>query len=52
MILILLILLILILGGGGGWYGCGHWGPLPGAGISISTILLILLVAYLMGAFR
>lgn len=50
--LILLIVLILLLGGGGGYYGYGRWGYRGGAGVSLSTILLIVLVAYLLGGFH
>jgi hypothetical protein len=50
MTLILIILLILILGGGGGYYGYGRWGYSGGASIGLGTILLILLIAYLLGA--
>ena len=49
--LILLIVLLLLLGGGGGYYGYGRWGYRGGAGVSLGTILLILLVAYLLGFF-
>ena len=49
MTLIVIILLILILGGGGGYYGHSRWGYGGGAGISLGTILLILLIAYLLG---
>ncbi|MDP9054362.1 MAG: DUF3309 domain-containing protein [Acidobacteriota bacterium] len=50
--LIIIILLILLLGGGGGFYGHSRWGASGGAGIGLSTILVILLIAYLLGAFR
>ena len=50
--LIVIILLILILGGGGGYYGHTRWGPGGGAGIGFSTILLVLLIAWLVGFFR
>ena len=46
--LILLIVLILLLGGGGGYYGHSRWGYGGGAGVSLGTILLILLIAYLL----
>jgi hypothetical protein len=49
--LLLIILLILLLGGGGGYYGYGRWGYGGGAGISLGTILLIVLLFYLLGAF-
>jgi hypothetical protein len=52
MTLIIIILLVLLLGGGGGYYGHSRWGFGGGAGISLGTILLILLVAYLLGLFR
>jgi len=51
MTLVIIILLILILGGGGGYYGHSRWGYGGGAGIGLGTILLILLIAYLLGAF-
>ncbi len=47
--LILLIVLILLFGAGGGYYGHSRWGVGGGAGVSLGTILLILLVAYLLG---
>lgn len=47
--LILLIILILLLAGGGGYYGHSRWGYGGGAGVSLGTILLILLIAYLLG---
>ena len=50
MTLIIIILLVLLLGGGGGYYGYGRWGYGGGAGIGLGTILLILLIAYLLGA--
>jgi hypothetical protein len=50
--LILIIILLLVLGGGGGYYGHRRWGYRGGAGIGLSTILLIVLVAYLLGAFN
>jgi len=49
MTIVVIILLILILGGGGGYYGYGRWGYGGGAGISLGTILLIVLIAYLLG---
>jgi hypothetical protein len=48
--LILLIILLLIFGTGGGYYGHTRWGYRGSAGIGLGTILLILLVAYLLGA--
>jgi hypothetical protein len=50
--LILLIILLLVLGGGGGYYGHSRWGYGGGAGVGIGTILVVLLVAYLVGAFH
>jgi hypothetical protein len=50
--LILLIVLLLVFGGGGGYYGHTRWGPSGGAGVGLSTILLILLLAYLLGLIR
>jgi hypothetical protein len=47
--IILLIILLLLLGGGGGYYGHSRWGYGGGIGVSLGTILLILLVAYLLG---
>ena len=49
--LILLIVLLLILGGSGGYYGHRHWGYGGSAGIGLGTILLIVLLAYLLGAY-
>jgi len=49
--LLLLIILLIVLGGGGGYYGYGRWGYGGGAGISLGTILLILLIGYLLGVF-
>ncbi len=50
--LILIIILMLVLGSGGGYYGHSHWGIGGGAGIGLGTVLLILLIAYPLGAFR
>jgi hypothetical protein len=47
--LILIIILLLVFGGGGGYYGHSRWGMGGGAGISLGTILLILLVVYMLG---
>jgi hypothetical protein len=47
--LLLIIILLLVFGGGGGYYGHSRWGPRGGAGVGLSTILLILLIAYLLG---
>ena len=51
-VLILIVILVLVLGGGGGFYGHSRWGYGGGAGIGLGTILLILLVAYMLGAFH
>jgi hypothetical protein len=50
--LILIIVLVLLLGGGGGYYGHSRWGYSGGAGVSVGTILLILLIAYLLGVIH
>lgn len=50
--IILLIIVLLLLGGGGGYYGHNRWGYRGGAGVGLSTILVILLVAYLLGIVR
>lgn len=50
--LLLIIVIILLFGGAGGYYGHAAWGPAGGMGISLSTILIILLIAWLLGAFR
>lgn len=50
--LILLVILLIVLAGGGGYYGHNRWGRGRGAGISLGTILVILLIAYLLGLFR
>jgi hypothetical protein len=52
MLIILIIILLLVFGGGGGYYGYSRWGRGGGAGIGLGTILVILLVCYLLGAFR
>jgi hypothetical protein len=49
MTILLIIVLVLLLGGGGGYYGYGRWGLGGGAGISLGSILVILLVCYLLG---
>jgi hypothetical protein len=49
MTLIILILLIVILAGGGGYWGNSRWGYGGGAGVSLGTVLLIVLLAYLLG---
>jgi len=50
--LILIIIVLLVLGAGGGYYGHNRWGYRGGAGTGLGTILVVLLIAYLLGAFR
>ncbi len=50
--LILIIIVLLVLGAGGGYYGHSRWGYRGGTGIGLGTILAVLLIAYLLGAFR
>jgi hypothetical protein len=50
--LLLIVILVLIFGLGGGYWGHRTWGPGGGAGVSLGTILIILLIAYLLGLFR
>lgn len=51
--LILLILLLLIFGGGGGYWGHANYGIYGGGGISLGTILLILVIWYVVrGGFQ
>lgn len=50
--ILLIILIILFFGIGGGCWGHAQWGPGGGAGVSLGTILVILLICYLLGAFR
>jgi hypothetical protein len=50
--LILIIILVLLFGGGGGYYGHSRWGARGGAGIGLSTVLVILLLAYVFGFLR
>jgi hypothetical protein len=47
MTLLLIILLVLLLAGGGGYYGHSRWGYGGGAGISLGTVLLLVLLVYL-----
>jgi hypothetical protein len=49
--LILLIVLLLILGCSGGYYGHRRWGYGGSTGIGLGTILLIVLLVYLLGAY-
>jgi hypothetical protein len=51
-LIILIVVLVLIFGGGGGYYGYNRWGYAGGGGISLGTILLILLVCWLLGVFH
>ena len=51
MLIILIIVLLLVFGGGGGYYGYSRWGTRGGAGIGLGTVLVIVLVCYLLGAF-
>ena len=46
--IILLIIIVLLVAGGGGWYHSG-WN---GSGISLGTVLLVLLVLWLIGVLR
>ena len=50
--LILIIVLILLFGGGGGYYGHSRWGVGGGAGVSLGTIVLILLIVWMLGLLR
>ncbi len=50
--LLLIIILLLLFAGGGGYYGYSRWGSRGGAGISLGTVVLILLIAYLLGIFH
>jgi len=50
--LLLLIILLLVLGGSGGYYVHSRWGYRGGAGIGLGTVLLIVVVADLLGAFH
>lgn len=50
--LILLILLILLFGGGFGYLGHQNFGPIGAGGIGVGTILVIVLIFWLLGAFR
>jgi hypothetical protein len=47
MSLLLIVLLVLLLGGGG--FSYHTWGPM-GGGISVGTVLIIILILYLLGA--
>lgn len=50
--LVLIIILVLLFGAGGGYYGHARWGPRGGAGVSLGTVLLIVLLVYLLGGLR
>jgi hypothetical protein len=50
--LILIIVLLLVFGVGGGYYGSRRWGSGGGAGIGLGTTLVVLLIAYMLGAFH
>ena len=52
MSLLLIVLLALILAGGGGFYGHSRWGYGGGAGVSLGTILVVVLAVYLLGGAR
>jgi uncharacterized spore protein YtfJ len=52
MTLIIIIILVLLFAGGGGYFGYNRWGFGGGAGISLGTVLVILLICYLLGLFR
>jgi hypothetical protein len=49
--MLLLILLLLVFFGWGGWFGGNLWNPGRGPGISLGTIVVILLICWLLGAF-
>lgn len=50
--LLLIIILLVLFAGGGGYYGYNRWGSRGGAGISLGTVLMILLIAYMLGVFH
>ena len=50
--LLVIIILLLVFGGSGGYYGHRRWGHRGSTGVGLSTLVLILLIAYLLGAFR
>jgi len=50
--LLLIIILLLVLGLGGGYYGHSRWGYRGSTGIGLGTVLVVLLIAYMLGAFR
>ena len=51
-LLLLIIILILLFGGGFGYVGHIRNWPGGGPGIGLGTVLVILLIAWLLGAFR
>jgi hypothetical protein len=50
--MLILVIVILLVAGSGGFYGHSRWGMRGGTGISLGSILAILLVAYLLGVIR
>jgi hypothetical protein len=50
--IILIIVLLLVFGLGGGYFGYSRWGYRGGGGIGLGSVVVILLVCYLLGAFR
>jgi hypothetical protein len=52
MMLLLIVILVLLFAGGGGYYGYGRWGSRGGMGVSLGTILMVLLIAYLLGVLH
>lgn len=47
--LIIIILLILLLSGAGGYFGHAQWGVGGGAGVSLGTIILLLIICRIFG---
>jgi hypothetical protein len=50
--LILIFVVLLVIGLGGGYYGHSRWGSGGAAGIGLGAVLVVLLIAYMLGAFR
>lgn len=50
--LLLLIIVILLIAGSGGYYGYGRWGYRGGTGVSLGTVLVIFLIAWMLGFFH
>jgi hypothetical protein len=50
--MLILLIVVLLIAGSGGFYGHRRWGMGGGAGISLGSVLAILLVAYLLGVVR